>query len=104
MANSIKMRVSRAESGTRVRILIRHPMETGLRKDSKTKKFIPAHFIKEVDCQHNGKTVLSADWGIAVSKNPYLSFYLDNAKKGDQLLVHWKDNKGQEDSFNYRIQ
>lgn len=103
MSNSIKMRVSKADDGTRVRILIRHPMETGLRKDSKTKKFIPAHFIKEVNCAQNGKPVLSADWGIAVSKNPYLSFYLDKVKKGDKISVQWKDNKGQQDSFVYTV-
>ncbi|HAF00958.1 MAG TPA: thiosulfate oxidation carrier complex protein SoxZ, partial [Methylophilaceae bacterium] len=30
----------------------------------------------------------------AISKNPYLTFYLANAKAGDQVLVTWVDNQG----------
>ena len=41
-----------------VKALISHAMETGQRKDKKTGKKIPAHFIQEVTCSHNGNTVL----------------------------------------------
>ncbi|HFC11378.1 MAG TPA: thiosulfate oxidation carrier complex protein SoxZ, partial [Anaerolineae bacterium] len=27
-----------------------------------------------VTCTHNGKNVLTAYWGTAISKNPYMSF------------------------------
>ena len=43
---------------------------------------------------HNGKTVLSAQWGPAVSKNPFLSFKFKGAQKGDKVQVNWIDNKG----------
>ena len=86
-----------------VKTLIKHPMETGLRKDKKTGKVIPAHFIQEVNCTHNGKTVLSANWGTAVSANPYLSFELSGAKKGDKIALSWKDNMGNSDSANSDI-
>jgi hypothetical protein len=33
-----------------------------------------------------GKPVLTADWGPAVSKNPYLQFKFKGAKKGDKLV------------------
>jgi sulfur-oxidizing protein SoxZ len=39
--------------------------------------------------------VLSADWGPAVSKNPYLQFKFNGGKKGDELVVTWVDNKGE---------
>jgi sulfur-oxidizing protein SoxZ len=42
----------------------------------------------------NGKTVLSAQWGPAVSKNPFLSFRFSGAKAGDKVIVTWTDNKG----------
>jgi sulfur-oxidizing protein SoxZ len=79
-------------------MLIRHPMETGLRKDKKTGKPVPAHFIKEVTCQHKSQTVFQALWGIAISKNPFLSFTLKDVKKGDELSIRWVDNKGASDN------
>jgi len=77
-----------------VRVLMGHEMETGQRKDS-AGKTIPAWFIQEVTARHNGKPVLSAEWGPAVSKNPFLQFTVKSAKAGDKIAVTWKDNKGE---------
>jgi sulfur-oxidizing protein SoxZ len=78
-------------------------METGNRKNKKTGKKIPAHYIQEVKCEHNGAEVLTALWGPAVSKNPYLSFKFSGGKKGDTLKVSWVDNKGGSDSKEAKI-
>jgi sulfur-oxidizing protein SoxZ len=76
-----------------VRVLMAHEMETGTRKvDGKA---VPAWFISEVTAQHNGKTVMTAQWGPAVSKNPYMQFKVKGAKAGDKVAVTWKDNKGE---------
>jgi len=98
MANSIKIRARLKGSNCEVKSLIKHKMETGLRKDKKTGKVIPAHFIQEVNCEHNGSTVMTANWGTAVSTNPYLSFSFSGAKKGDTIKLSWVDNKGEADS------
>lgn len=103
MANSIKMRAKMDGSVCEVKALIKHPMETGLRKDKKTGKPIPAHFIQEVNCEHNGSNVLTGLWGGAVSTNPYLSFRFSNAKKGDTIKLSWSDNKGESDSYETKI-
>jgi sulfur-oxidizing protein SoxZ len=42
----------------------------------------------------NGKVVMTAGWGPAVSKNPVLQFTIKGAKAGDKVGVVWKDNKG----------
>lgn len=76
-----------------VRIRMAHPMETGLRKDAKG-ALVPLHFIQSVLVQHNGKTVLDAQWSQAVSGNPLLGLRLRNAKVGDRITVTWVDNKG----------
>jgi len=95
MSKSIRIRAEQEKDNTtKVRVLIKHPMETGLRKDKKTGQKIPAHFIKEVKCYHNNELVLDAAWGVAVSQNPYLSFQLDAAAKGDTVRVAWLDNRG----------
>jgi len=39
-----------------------------------------------------------AQWGVAVSKNPYLSFKFKGAAAGDTVKVSWVDNKGDSDS------
>lgn len=98
MANTIKIRAKLAGDTTTVKALVSHPMETGLVKDKKTGQLIPAHFIQEVVCEHNGTTVMTALWGAAISKNPYLSFRFKGAKVGDKLTMRWVDNKGQSDS------
>jgi len=76
-----------------VRVLMSHEMETGQRKDS-AGKTIPAWFIQEVSASHNGKAVLTAQWGPAVAKNPFMQFVVKGAKAGDKITVTWKDNKG----------
>ena len=103
MANSIKVRAKVDGGVTTVKTLISHPMETGLRKDKKTGQKIPAQFIQEITCMHNGKNVLSANWGTAISKNPYLSFKFKGAKSGDTLKISWMDNTGKSDSVEAKI-
>ena len=103
MTNTIKMRVTREGNTAKIKALIKHPMETGRRKNSKTGSLVPEHFIQEVTCQHNQTIVLDATWGIAISSNPYLSFIIENISEGDNVYLSWKDNKGQSDSTSRTI-
>ena len=102
-SKSIKLRAKESGGVTTVKALMTHPMETGLRKDSKTGKMIPAHYIQEVNCEHGGNTVMSAQWSGSVSKNPYLSFKFAGAQKGDELKLTWTDNQGDSDSITGKI-
>ncbi|MDH3526441.1 MAG: thiosulfate oxidation carrier complex protein SoxZ [Gammaproteobacteria bacterium] len=95
---SIKMRAAATDGVTTIKALISHPMETGTRKDKKTGEKIPAHFIQEVVCEHNGNAVMTAHWGAAISKNPYLSFRFSGGNVGDTVKLSWVDNKGNSDS------
>ena len=70
-----------------------HEMETGQRKDA-AGNTIPAWHIQTVTATYNGKTVLSAQWGPAVAKNPFLSFKFKGGAKGDKIIVTWVDNHG----------
>jgi sulfur-oxidizing protein SoxZ len=97
-SNTIKIRAKAAGGEITIKSLISHAMDTGLVKDKKTDKIIPAHYIQEVTCEHNGKVVMTAYWGRAVSKNPYLAFKIKNGKAGDSLKISWVDNKGEKDS------
>ncbi len=93
MADPMRIRAQVAGDKATVRVLMSHEMETGQRKDS-AGKTIPAWFIQEVSAAHNGKTVMTAQWGPAVAKNPFMQFVVKGAKAGDKITVTWKDNKG----------
>ncbi len=93
MANPMRIRAKLEGTSTEVRVLMSHPMATGQIKDA-AGVIIPAHYITDVTAQHNGKTVLTATWGTAVSKDPYLFFKFKGGAKGDKVTVNWTDNKG----------
>ena len=99
----IKIRAWTDKGSATVKAILFHPMETGLRKNKATGKAIPAHYITEVKCEHNGKTVLTCLWGPGVSKNPFLSFRFKDAKKGDSLKISWTDNTGGSASSSEKI-
>ncbi len=99
---SIKVRAKAKNDVITVKSLITHIMETGLRKDKKTGEVIPAHFIQSVDCEHNGKMAMNAEWGPAISKNPYLSFKVAG-KSGDTIKLTWTDNTGKSDSLEAKV-
>lgn len=93
MADPMKIRASAVGDSTEVKVLMSHEMETGQRKDAQGQT-IPAWFIQNVLVTWNGKTVLSAQWGTAVAKNPFLSFKFKGGAKGDKIAITWTDNRG----------
>jgi sulfur-oxidizing protein SoxZ len=93
MADPMKIRAKMEGDKVDVRVLMSHEMETGQRKDAKGAT-VPAWFIQNVTATHNGKVVLSAEWGPAVSKNPFLAFKFSGGKVGDKVTITWTDNKG----------
>jgi Sulphur oxidation protein SoxZ. len=94
MAEAMKMRATMDGNVVDVKVLIQHEMETGLRKDTKTDKLIPAFFINQVVATLNGKTVLEAQWGVGIAKNPFVGFRIKGGKPGDKVGVNAVDNLG----------
>ncbi len=93
MADPMRIRASVVGDATEVKVLMNHEMETGQRKDA-AGKVIPGWFIQNVSATHNGRNVLTAQWGPAISKNPFLSFKFKGGAKGDKVQVTWVDNRG----------
>ena len=81
-----------------VKVLMKHPMETGLRVDVETGEKIPAHFINEMTCHWNDEEIFLCNLGASVSKNPYISFKVKGPQVGDELSFSSIDNKGETDS------
>ena len=94
MADAMKIRAQLQGDVADVKVLMFHPMETGLRKDAISGEIIPLHFIQHVIATLNGKTVMDAQWSRAVSKNPFVNFRIRGARVGDKVSVSWEDNMG----------
>lgn len=94
MADPMRIRALEQAGVTEVKILMRHDMETGLRKDS-AGKTIPAHFIQNVVVRHKDRIVLDAQFGLSVAKDPFVGFKFKGGAKGDKITVSWIDNKGE---------
>ncbi len=97
MPGAMKARATVKDGITEVRVIMNHPMETGLRKGSDG-KLVPPHFIQNVTVKLNGKTVIDGQTSQAVSRNPVFSFRVKGAKPGDKIQISWLDNKGETNS------
>ena len=99
-----RVRARLRDGSVTVKVLMKHPMETGSRKHPGTGELLPRHFIREVVCEHNGTPVLTLDWGWGVSANPYLSSDLRDGKVGDAIAIRWTDNKGESATIEGEVQ
>lgn len=93
MADPMRVRATESGGVVDVKVLMKHDMESGLRKDA-AGKTVPAWFIKTLNVKAQGKDVLNAEFGTAVSKDPFLNFKYKGAK-GDKIVVSWVDSKGE---------
>jgi sulfur-oxidizing protein SoxZ len=87
----IKLKPKARKGVIGIKALIKHPMETGLRK--KKGKVVPANHIVHMVVSHNGNKVVDADIGSSISKDPYFKFNVPGAK-GDTITIAYKDSKG----------
>ncbi|WP_200932414.1 thiosulfate oxidation carrier complex protein SoxZ [Pseudorhodoferax sp. Leaf267] len=93
MSDPMRIRAQAQGDKTTVRVLVSHEMESGQRRDA-AGKLIPAWFIQNIQATHDGKVVMRAQWGPAVSKNPFMQFAFRGGKAGDKVVVSWVDNRG----------
>ena len=94
MADPMKIRANVVGDSTEVKVLMNHEMETGQRKDAQGKTIPGVVHPERHGRRYNGKTVLTAQWGPAVAKNPFLSFKFKGGAKGDKVQITWIDNHG----------
>ena len=93
MSDPMRIRAQMQGGNAVVRVLMSHEMESGQRKDA-AGATIPAWHITEVVAALNGIPVLTAQWGTAIAKNPFMQFTVKGAKSGDKISIAWTDNRG----------
>jgi sulfur-oxidizing protein SoxZ len=89
----IKVKAKEKNGIIKAKMLIKHVMETGRRKD-KEGKLIPAHHLTELKAEYKGEIVFSAEFGPAVSKDPFIAFSFAGAS-GDSFTISAVDTKGE---------
>lgn len=91
MTDAMRIRAVRMNDIIEIKLMIRHPMESGFRKDENGKR-LAAHFIETLVVRCKNKVILDAYLGMAVSENPFITFNFQGAEKGDAIEVTWIDN------------
>lgn len=76
-----------------VKVLIRHPMETGHRRD-RVGAPIPRDIIHSFRAEYAGHEVFRMDLFPGIAANPYLEFRTVATRTGP-LTCHWEDDGGQ---------
>jgi sulfur-oxidizing protein SoxZ len=76
----------------RVKTIISHQMETGLRHDAQG-RVIPRKIINRFVCRYAGAVVFSVDLHEAISANPFIEFYLRATESG-RLEFIWEEDGG----------
>nr|VFJ56970.1 MAG: sulfur compound chelating protein SoxZ [Candidatus Kentron sp. DK]VFJ59075.1 MAG: sulfur compound chelating protein SoxZ [Candidatus Kentron sp. DK] len=102
-SKSIRMKATQTGEETLVIAILKHPMETGTRKNPDTGKPVPAHYITEVLCKHGDALVATISMGPSVSKDPKIRFKFKGGNKGERVSISWTDNKGESASGETRI-
>jgi sulfur-oxidizing protein SoxZ len=74
--------------------MVMHPMDTGMRKDKKTGKLIPAHYINEVNFTFNDTSFTTMKTWESLSTNPVFTINFKVPGPGE-LKVVYKDNQGE---------
>ena len=92
----IKIKPKKYKVGDTVKVdfIVIHPMETGMRKDKKTGKIIPAHYINDVQFFYNDQLITKMIVWESVSTNPYFSINMKITGPG-KIKVVYKDNQGE---------
>lgn len=62
---------------------IRHPNVTGLAIDQRTRVRPPAHYVRHIKVDYEGKTVMTADMTFAISLDPTFRFFFVPDKEGE---------------------
>lgn len=75
-----------------IKALIRHPMETGYRVDSRGRP-IPRHIVTRFAVTYAGEEVFRMDLTQGVAANPFIAF-TTLARESGELVFTWEDDQG----------
>jgi len=96
----MKARAKFKKGKVEVKLLAKHPMQSGLVKGKLVKK---AKYITTLSASVNGNSVFNIHTSAGISKDPYFKFYFKGASKGDKIKLNWVDNTGESETATTKI-
>ncbi|MCB1741727.1 MAG: thiosulfate oxidation carrier complex protein SoxZ [Gammaproteobacteria bacterium] len=84
-----------------IKVLIRHPMESGQRRD-RVGQPIPRNIINRFSARYDGEEVFAMDLFPGIAANPYLEFKT-TATRTAELVCSWADDAGEQYSQSVTI-
>lgn len=97
----IRMRKPTVGEPVQAQVIISHPNYNGLQFDQATRRYIAAHYVKNISITYNDKSLITVDTGISVSEDPSVRFTFTPTEKGtlkakaldskDQVFTQHKD-------------
>jgi len=94
----IRMRKPTIGEPTQAQVIVSHPNYNGLQFDQKSRRYIKAHYIKNINITYNGESLINVDTGISVSEDPSVRFTFTPSKAG-VLEADVVDSEGQKFSY-----
>jgi sulfur-oxidizing protein SoxY len=98
----IRMRQPTVGEPVQAQVIVSHPNYSGLQFDQKSRKYIPAHYVDNIDISYNDKTLISVKAGISMSEDSSVRFTFTPKEQG-KLKAVIKDSKSQEFSMEKEI-
>jgi sulfur-oxidizing protein SoxZ len=101
---SARLRARRLADFTEIRLLIRHPMETGRRVDAGSGALVPADYIDRLTIRLENRVVADCRLGTGVASDPSFTFRLKGGAPGERVVASWRDTAGREDELSAIIE
>jgi sulfur-oxidizing protein SoxY len=98
----IRMRQPTVGEPVQAQVIVSHPNYSGLQFDQKSRKYIPAHYVDNIDISYNDKTLITVKAGISMSEDPSVRFTFTPKAQG-KLKAVIRDSKSQEFSMEKEI-
>jgi sulfur-oxidizing protein SoxY len=90
----IRMRAPTIGEPVQAQVIVSHPNYNGLQFDQATRRYIPAHFVKNIAITYNDEPLIIMDAGISLSEDPSVRFTFTPNSSGS-LKATVLDSKGQ---------
>ena len=100
----IKFKPKKYKAGDIIKVdfIVIHPMDTGVKKDKKTKELIPAKYIDSITFSLDDKPFTTMNVWERVSTNPYFSINLKVPASG-KITVDYTDNTGEKNTKSKKL-
>ena len=90
----IRMRQPNVGNPIQTQVMVSHPNYNGLQFNQQLRRYIKAHYVKNIDIRYNGESLINVDTGISISQDPSIRFTF-TPSEGGTISANVIDNQNQ---------